>query len=342
MTGAIAEFIADLREVYGDPSIDLDTLPPEIVEPIRAWVDEYRNSPRFERRVHLGWINFTIRIPPRGSLIRASELKAVFSRHTELAAASERAIRQQAAELEVENDLALAQGRAASIKEALLLAARAEARAQVQWQLDNLFAQKTALSQHVDELIVETAALKKEIARLRALDKHRSDTGAKLTALEAEKSAALQRIIELAHERDVLALQMQRQMAGRQTMEEERADLHRRLKVSDDLNARFVVNAKGLLADYDTLAEQVKNLRTENNVLKNENARWKAQAKGEARAATDLKIEREALTLRVKTLAANTEELERANSWLQEKLRFREQAPHQRWRHSTRRSCAAE
>ena len=93
-----------------DPLVDLRTLPPQFLDPIRPWGDDCLTAPQSERRVQLFGVPFTIRRDPRGPMVRYSELMAVYARFTELAAANERAARQQAAEIEAESGLAVAKG----------------------------------------------------------------------------------------------------------------------------------------------------------------------------------------------------------------------------------------
>src|SRR5437660_1740856 len=93
VTGLFAGFRADLRDSMkgDDPLVDLRTLPPEILQPIQPWVDDYLAARRPERRVQLFGVQFTMCPRPRGPTVRYSELTAVYTKFTELSAASERA-----------------------------------------------------------------------------------------------------------------------------------------------------------------------------------------------------------------------------------------------------------
>lgn len=258
MTGVIAEFFADLREAWqderdarrrarqarSDPLVDLRTVPRQILRPIQRWADDYLAIPRSERRMRLFGMQFTICRYRRGPLIRQSELMAVFGRLTQLSAASERAARQQTAELEAESGLAVAKGHTDNLKARLIRATQAQAE----------------MAQQLDEARAENKARERQVADL-----------------IAAKENANQHINDLMHELNVLEIDVLWMTADRQTMEEDREDLHRCL-------AQLFAVGKDLLTDHENLAEQVKNLRADKQVLEDVNG-WlqeKLRLRGEA------------------------------------------------------------
>lgn len=154
MTGTIAEFFADLREATkdDDPLVDLDTLPPQIIEPIRDFANAYRAKTGFAGHARLFGVQFTAR---RGPLIRYSKLMGVYDKFTTMALAGERAAKQRAAQIEAETGLASVEGRAerlmrAETEAASRLAAeqqlRERERVRFADQIHNLTAQNKRLS----------------------------------------------------------------------------------------------------------------------------------------------------------------------------------------------------
>lgn len=328
MTGAIAEFLADWRGISrekrdarrharlarSDPFVDADTLPPEVVDAIGNLLAERQSEAGTEHRVAAFGREFTIRRRPR---IRLSRLKHILAQQTELAAAGERAARGQTAKIEAENDLALAKARAGSIEESVLLVARADVSAEIQWQFDQMRALNAVLSERVANLTAEAATLKKEIARLKI------GATTMTTAATPELRAARDRVATLTAERDTLLRQISQLTSNREMVDEERADLHRRLTAAEKFAAEAAANTRKGLADNDALTKLVKTLRAEEQRIEDETRRWKAQAQGDARAAARDRAENATLRATNAALAADKQVLEDVNWWLTEKLRFR-------------------
>ena len=118
-------------------------------------------APRFERRFHLSWLDFTIRIL-RVRRISTSELKALYVRAADRAKASEGALRQQTAELEARQAHELAQARADFLaamdpQQRGLLAARLRARAEAD----------ARAARDIERIETENAELQRTVAQLR-------------------------------------------------------------------------------------------------------------------------------------------------------------------------------
>jgi len=310
-----------------DPFVDLRTVSPDILRPIQPQVDAWLTAPRSEQRVDILGVQFTLRRGPHGPLVRYSELMAVFAKFTELSVASERALRQQAAETEAENDLALAQGRAEGIANAEHRAALdriheiAHERDVLAGQMQRLMAENAALAaakqpaeQPIHALTQERDGLASELRRTKT---DRDDLASELRRTKADRDDRLQkmlacgkRIAERAkQEFSRLETEKAALADANQAYQEEAQCLTRMLDERAGLEAEIIARANNMLADNKALENEVnrltevdkiaaeavaisrslhtevQNLRVEQRRFKNENARWKAQALGDPRAA---------------------------------------------------------
>jgi regulator of replication initiation timing len=310
-----------------EPLIDLRTVSPDTLKPIRSWANDYLAIPRSEHRLRLFGAEFTICCYRRDPLIFGGKLEQIFDAHGKVAEASARVLRQQTRELEARQERDLAQSRTdflASLTAedrgllAARLAARAETDARVARGYDLLLAEKVALAAKVEEL-----------QKARRSEPNQAGSSAQ------EKNALRRQIDQLVADRMRLLGELG-QLRVHLREQGERADqaltaaeslITDREQIAAKQIAVLTAERDALKRERGLLATTVHNLMVENRRLGNRLSDARAHAASEAKTGARARQERDALRAEVVALQAAGEQLKHINDWLRKKLSFRNKDP---------------
>ena len=98
------------RNLIGDAVVDVDTLAPDVIAPIKPYLDNFKQTPPWRRTFRVLEFEWEIRARP-GRWVTQQDIKRMYYRHGELVAAAERACRGEIAALDALDTRDLAAGR---------------------------------------------------------------------------------------------------------------------------------------------------------------------------------------------------------------------------------------
>jgi len=310
-----------------EPPIDLRTVSPEILKPIRSWANDFLAIPRSEHRLRVFGAEFTICWYLRDPLISQSKLDQVFAAHGKAAEASARALRQQARELEARQQRDLAQSRTdflASLTAeergllAARLAAKAAADARVARECDALLKEKTALAARVEEL---EKARRSEADQTGGSAQEKNELRHQIDHLAADRMRLLG---ELGHLRVRLREEGER---AREALTAAEALIADRERTAANKYTTITAERDAFRRERALLATTVHNLTVEIRRLEDRLSDARTRARSEAKAGARARQERDALRAEAAALQAAGEQLKQINDWLRKKLSFRNRDP---------------